>query len=233
MTEIGHNNPPPEVAFSLSIDDLYEEARNFLDGTPIETQGQADSVGIILTSLKKIRKDADAARADEKRPHDDAAKAVQAKWKPLLEKADRAISAAQAPITAYLARQEAERLIEAERLAEEARKADQQAQAALHNASSLDDAERAEELVKEANKMAAAAKRADKAKSHIAGVDRAIGLRTYHSATVTDYSALLRYMKEARPDDLKTLLREYAEAQVRAGVRFMPGVTIEQEKRAA
>jgi NADH dehydrogenase/NADH:ubiquinone oxidoreductase subunit G len=233
MSNIGHNNPPPEIAFSLSIDDLYDEARNFLDGEPIETEGQANAVGIILTSLRKIRKDADAARADEKRPHDDAAKAVQAKWKPLLEKADRVINAAQRPLTDYLVRQESARIAEAERLAEEARKAEQQAQAAMQNVASLDDAERSEQLVKDANKLAKAAKRTDKAKSHVAGMDRAIGLRTYWNATVTDYSALLRYMKEARPEDLKAMLRDYASAQVRAGSRHIPGVLIEQEKRVA
>lgn len=230
---IGHNNPPPEVAFSLSIDDLYEEAKNFIDGTPIDTQGQADAIGVIVSTLKKIRKDADAARAEEKRPHDEAAKAVQSKWKPLLDKADRAVTAAQKPLTDYLLRLERERQAEAQRLAEEARKADEQAQAAMQNIASLDDAERAEELAKEADKLVKAAKRTDKAKSHVAGMDRAIGLRTYWTATVTDYRALLRYMKEARPDDLKAMLRDYADAQVRANVRHLPGVLIEQERKVA
>lgn len=229
---LGHNQPPAEVAFSLAIDDLYEEAKNFIDGTAIENKGQADAIGQIVASLKKIAKDADAARADEKRPHDEAGKAVQAKWKPLLEKAERAIKAAQKPLTDYLLEQERIRQEEAQRLAEEARKAEQQAQAAMQNVASLDDVERAEELAKEASKLAASAKRTDKAKSHVAGVDRAIGLRTYWTATVTDYSALLRYMKEARPDDLKAMLRDYADAQVRAGSRHIPGVLIEQEKRA-
>lgn len=230
---IGHNSPPPEMAFSLSIDDLYDEAKNFIDGTPIDTQGQADAIGVIVSTLKKIRKDADAARAEEKRPHDEAAKAVQSKWKPLLDKADRAVTAAQKPLTDYLLRLERERQQEAQRLAEEARKADEQAQAAMQNIASLDDAERAEELAKEADKLVKAAKRTDKAKSHVAGMDRAIGLRTYWNATVTDYSALLRYMKEARPEDLKAMLRDYASAQVRAGSRHIPGVLIEQERKVA
>ena len=75
--------------------------------------------------------DADAARAEEKRPHDEAAKAVQSKWKPLLDKADRAVTAAQKPLTDYLLRLERERQAEAQRLAEEARKAEEQAQAAV------------------------------------------------------------------------------------------------------
>lgn len=227
------NNPPPEASFSMAIDDLYEEAKNFIDGTPVETQGQADAIGKIVSELKQIRKAADSARTDEKRPHDDAAKAVQAKWKPLLDKADRAIDAAGKPLTAFLVRLENERRAEAQRLADEAAKAAQQAQEAHRNVASLDDAERADELAKEAVKLEKAARRTDKAKSNVAGVNRAIGLRTYWKATVTDFGALLRYMKEARPDDLKALLSDYAISQMNAGARQIPGVLIEQEKRAA
>lgn len=229
----GHNQPPPEETFGMAIDDLYDEAKNFIDGTPIENQGQADAIGKIVSELKQIKKAADAARADEKRPHDDAAKAVQAKWKPLLEKADRAIDAATKPLTAFLVRQEEERRAEAQRLAQAAQDAAIEAQKAQQAASSLDDAERADELAKEAAKLDSAAKRTNKAKSNVAGVNRAIGLRTYWACTVTDFGALLAYMKKARPDDLKAMLSEYAQKQVNAGARHIPGVLIEQEKRAA
>lgn len=233
MSNIGHNNPPPEVAFSLSIDDLYDEARNFLDGEPIETEGQANAVGVILTSLKKIRKDADAARAEEKRPHDEAAKAVQAKWKPLLDKADRVINAAQRPITDYLARQEAARIAEAERLAEEARKADEQAQAAMRNVASLDDAERAEELIKEANKLAKAAKRSDKAKSHVAGVERAIGLRTYWTAEITDPIAFGKWAWSHRQPEYLEFLTGLAAQEARGARAPIPGVLFKEVRKAA
>lgn len=227
------NNPPPEATYAMAIDDLYDEARNFIDGTPIESQGQADSVGKIVSALKEIKKAADNARADEKRPHDDAGKAVQVKWKPLLEKADRAITAATKPLTDYLTKMEAERRAEAERLAEAARVAQIAAQDAQRNAASLDDAERADALVKEAAILDRSAKRTDKAKSNVTGVNRAIGLRTYWIANVTDFGALLAYMKQARPDDLKAMLSEYARSQVSAGARHIPGVLIEQERRVA
>ena len=43
---IGHNNPPadPFGAISAHIDDLYTEAKNWADGTPIVSQAQADEV---------------------------------------------------------------------------------------------------------------------------------------------------------------------------------------------
>jgi hypothetical protein len=225
------NNPPPEMAFAMAIDDLYSEAGNFIDGTPIDSQGEADAIGIILSSLKQIVKDADKARKAEKKPHDDAAKAVQAKWTPITDKAERAITAIQKPLTAYLMAQEAVRQADAQRLADAAALAEQQAQQAMQNVSSLADAEQAEQLVKDAKKLTASAKRADSAKSHVASVGRAIGLRTYWKATVTDYSALLAYMKQARPDDLKAMLADYATAQVRCGAKHLPGVLIEEEKR--
>lgn len=229
---IGGNNPPPEMAFSLSIDDLYDEAKNFIDGTAIETQGQADAIGVIVSSLKKIRKDADAARAEEKRPHDEAAKAVQAKWKPLLDKADRAVAAAQKPLTDYLLRLERERQQEAQRLAEEASKADEQAQAAMQNIASLDDAERAEELAKEADKLAKAAKRTDKAKSHVAGMDRAIGLRSYWRATIVDPVAFGKWAWMHRRTEYMEFLESLAASEARAGVNI-DGLTIEQLRKVA
>lgn len=200
------NNPPPEATFSMAIDDLYEEAKNFIDGTPVETQGQADTIGKIVSELKQIAKAADAVRV---------------------------ITAANKPLTAFLLRQEQERQEEANRLAEQARIAAIEADKARANIASLDDAERADELAKEASKLDKSAKRTDKAKSHVASVGRAIGLRTYWIASVTDFGALLSYMKKARPDDLKAMLSEYAKSQVSVGARHIPGVLIEQEKRAA
>jgi hypothetical protein len=64
------------------------EARNYLDGEPIANEDQAKRYPALLNRLRRVANDADDARKDEKRPHDEAAKAVQAKWKPILDKAD-------------------------------------------------------------------------------------------------------------------------------------------------
>jgi hypothetical protein len=64
--------------------------------------------------LRKARKDADEARVAEKKPHDDAAKAVQAKWTPLLDKCELAETTAKKALAPYLIAKEAAQQAEAE-----------------------------------------------------------------------------------------------------------------------
>jgi hypothetical protein len=227
---IGHNSTPFE-AFDMALDDAMATARDFLDGKPIETQGEADSVGRIVAEVKRIKKDADAARADEKAPHLQASRAVDAKWKPLEERADTIIKAANAPLTAYLTKLAAEQA-EAERIArEEAAAKAQEAIAAQREATgSIDAVERAKALQDEADAATKAAKRTGKAKAHVAGMDRAIGLRTYQVATVTDRKALLQHIMRHDPEPLREWLAEYAR---KALPMQLPGVTVTTERKVA
>jgi hypothetical protein len=93
----GHNNPPtPFDECERKVFDLFDEAKNFLDGEAITTQDMADAVSKLLDMIRKAKKEADDFRAAEKKPHDDAAKAVQEKWKPLITRCDLAADAARA-----------------------------------------------------------------------------------------------------------------------------------------
>jgi hypothetical protein len=92
----------PATLFKEEVDDLLLEARNYLDGDPIANEQQAEAVSSLLNRLRRVSKDADAARATEKRPHDDAAKAVQAKWKPIIDKADLAATTAKQALAPWL-----------------------------------------------------------------------------------------------------------------------------------
>jgi hypothetical protein len=228
---IGANNPPAFDAFSMALEDVRLEAGNFLDGSPLETQEQANALGVIVSTAKKIRKDADAARAEEKRPHDEAASAVQSKWKPLLAQADAIASASQAPLTAWLHKQEAEQReaarlarVEAERVQAEALAAERAA------AGNIEATERARELAKDADKAVRLANRADKAKAHVAGADRAIGLRARQVATVTDYRALLDWIVENDRPALEQFMDHYADKSLPAR---LPGVEVSTERKVA
>lgn len=228
---LGHNQPPAFDAFSLSLDDAYDTAKDFLDGSPIENQGQADSIGRIVGEVKRIKKDADAARAEEKRPHDEAGKAVQAKWKPLLERAETIITAAQKPLTDYLNKlAEEQREAEIKAREEAAAKAQEAAQASRAAEGSVEAVERARALEKDADQAARDAKRAGKAKAHVAGMDRAIGLWTYQVAEVTDRKALLQHIMRHDPEPLREWLSAYAQ---RALPMQLPGVTVRTERKVA
>jgi hypothetical protein len=80
--------------------------------------------------LRKARKDADEARVAEEKPHDDAAKAVQQKWKPLLDKCELAETTAKKALTPYLEAKEAQQRAEAEALRKAAEEAAERAREA-------------------------------------------------------------------------------------------------------
>lgn len=227
----GHNNPPAFDAFSMALDDAYDTAKDFLDGKPIENQGQADAVGRIVGEVKKIKRDADAARAEEKAPHLQATRAVDAKWKPIEERADTILKAAQAPLTAYLNKL-ADEQREAERIAREeaATKAQEAIEASRQAVGTIEAVESARELEKAADKAAKDAARAGKVKAHVSGVDRAIGLRTYKISTVTDRRALLNHIARHDPDALTAFLEDYAR---KALPMELPGVTVTTERKVA
>lgn len=226
-------NATPDIAFSMAVDDLYAEAANFVDGAPVETQGQADALAKIITDAKLIRKDADAARKTEKQPHDEAAKAVQAKWMPVLTKVDDVIAAVQKPLTSWLQAQE----VEAQRVADEARanayRLAAEAIAAAKTSGSLEDLTATRELQDAAVKAGKQANFAAKAKSHVQGGGRAIGLRTYWEASLIDSAAALKWARETHPEQLREFLRELAGKAVNAGAREIPGFTITNQRKVA
>lgn len=223
----------PSVLFREEIDDLLLEARNYLDGEPIANEQQADAVSSLLNRLRRVAKDADIARSVEKKPHDEAGKAVQAKWKPILDKADLAASTAKLALApwlrqmeeqqereAELARQEAERL---SRIAAEAHAS------ATGNLQAIEDAER---LLKAAAGAQAHATRTGKQKAHARGGERAIGLVDVFTPELTDSCAALRHYREHQPEALKAWLLEQARKDVHAGARAIPGFTINHERAA-
>lgn len=232
---IGGNNPPeptPFDAIKVHVDDLMETARGFLDGSEITTQAEADAVSKLMDEARKAGKAADVARAEEKRPHDDASKAVQAKWKPLLESADRAVSLCKQALAPFLEAQEAEK----RRIAEEARRAAEEAaqraaEAARQAAATdLEAQERADELAKDATAAAKLAKRAEGDKAHGVGGARATTLRTTYRPVLTDRRAACAHYYSINPEAFDGLLMELAAADVRASKHTIPGFDVVAER---
>jgi hypothetical protein len=217
---IGGNQPPPVEAFALHIEELFSLVSGSV-AAPVQTDEQEAALDALLDDVRKAKKDADAERAAEKKPHDDAAKAVQAAWKPLLDRCDKAAEAIKAALTPYrTAKQRAKD--EAARIAREEAEAKQRAaQAALRQSDDLEARFAAEEQLKQAEKLAAQANRIDRS---------ATGLRTYQVADVTDRRALLEHVMRNDPDALTAWLAEYARKALPAQ---LPGVTIRIEKKAA
>lgn len=232
---IGHNQPPdPFEAFKLDLESLYDEAGNFLDGQPIENQQQADDISALVNRLRKSIGGADEARKEEKRPHDEAAQAVQDKWIPTINRARLALTTAKNALAAFLSSQEAAQRAAAQALQEEAIRQAEAAALAQSQARPDDLAgqttARARMLV--ADEARKAAEKADKARPQAKGGERAVGLRSRWTAILTDPCAALKHYREKQPAELKAWLTEQAQQDVRAGARTIPGFEIKEEKVA-
>lgn len=231
----GHNNPPEESAFDgflAHIGDLFDEAKNFLDGAGVNSDAEAEAVARLMDDIRKAHKDADRARAEEKKPHDDAAKAVQARWKPLLERAELAVDTCKKALAPWLKAKAEEQRLAAEKARQEAEeKAKAAAEAA--RATTLDDLagrEAAEGLIADAKKAEAEAAKAEKARPQATGGARAATLRTTYRPELINASEALKHFVRIRPDDVKAALQHLAEVEVRNGARELPGFVIHAEQ---
>jgi hypothetical protein len=233
---LGHNNPPEPSSFEgfdIHLTDLFEEAKHFLDGSGVNSDAEAEAVSKLLDLIRTTSKDADKARAAEKKPHDDAGKAVQAKWKPLLDRADMAVDTCKRVLAPWLAKKEAEARAAAEAARKEAEARAAAAAEAMRQADLNDLASReaAEALVKDAKKANADANRAEKARPQAAGGARATTLRSYFTAELTDARSALAHYVATNPGAIKSALQALADTDVREGKRAIPGFIIHEEKR--
>lgn len=229
LAPIGHNRPPdPFDAHRVNLQDLYLEAKNWADGEKLQTQAQADEISFLIDQLRKGQKAADESRAAEKKPHDDAAKAVQTKWKPILEQADRAIAACKSALAPWLQAQEAEK----QRIAAEARKAAEEASQRAAEAarqadlSSLEDRERTEALVEAAEQAQKAVKRAEGDRAQATGGSRAMSLRSVWKTEMADPVAAARWAWVAHRAECEAFFLDLAQKDVRTGRHTIDGFTI-------
>lgn len=236
---IGGNMPPEPTPYERAekeVSDLYEEARLWLDGKPITSQAMADDLGNLLNMIRAAEKRADQARAAEKKPHDDAAKAVQARYKPLLERASLAADTCKKALAPWLKKLADEKEAAAKKAREDAEQkawAAQEAMRAAREEADLAAREEAERLVKEAKRAEKAANKAERSTATAGGaMGRAVGLRTVHVPVMTDAREAARHYWQAAPDEIHALLQTLAERDVRAGKRQIPGFEIREEHHA-
>ena len=234
---IGHNGAPeptPFDAHQANVEDLIAEAKNWLDGEPIATQGQADAVGVLLDSIRKASKDVDEQRKVEKKPHDDAGKAVQALWTPLLSKCDLAAATAKKALTPWLLKLQAEQEAAAKVAREAALQAQEEAlklQRAAQASNDLEAAERAKTATKEAEKAGRVANKAEKAAPNATGGARSVGLRTTYRAEITDYTKFAKWAWAMRRADMELALDAIAKSEA-TGPKNIDGLIIHADQGA-
>jgi hypothetical protein len=233
---IGHNNPPadPFEAFDAHLADLRLEAGNWLDGSPIETQAQADEVSRLMGEHRKAAKDADAARKVEKEPHLKAATAVDAKWAPLIDRANLAVTTCKEVLAPWLMKLEADRQAEAEAKRQEAEAATKAAAEAMQRAVTTDlkAREEAETLIATAKASEKAASRLEKARPQAQGGGRATTLRSYYEPVLTDGVTAARHYWTTNQAACEAFFLSLAKDDVRSGKRQIPGFDVIEERRA-
>lgn len=243
----GANYPPAEVAanpfdaIKVNIDDLLLEARNWADGTDVETQEQADEVSRLIEDLRMAGDAAEGLRVEQKKPHDDAIADIQARFNPLIADLKNkkpgtvplAIKALKAALGAYLQKLEDAKIARARKAREEADAAAQAAAVAARAAAPSDLAaqEAAEELIAEATDAAAFAKYAENDKAQARGGSRAMGLRSYWIPTLTAPREAVEHYIATDPQAVKDFLLKMAEVDIRNGKRTLPGFTITEDRR--
>lgn len=211
------------------IDDVVQQASDWLRKTPIADKTAADTAANWRVKLLDLSKQADAQRAAEKKPHDDAAKAIQAKWKPFIDVATDVANKLRDALTAYMRAEEAKLRAEQEakrKAAEEiARKQREQAEAARREAeaNNLPPPPEPEDiplpLDVEPVRVQAGGQRG-----------RKTGLRTITVYEVTDYAAALAHVSDH--PDVRAAVEKVCKAMAKAGAK-VPGVETREEKVAA
>jgi len=225
-----HNQPPHIVAFE-TIDDLYDEARNFCDGQPVDSEAMHDAITDLRGQLHEAGKVAEALRVEAKKPHDDAIAEIQSLWNPYVQakrgKVDMGKAALDDLLGAWRRRVAAEKAAEARRIAEAAEAARQAANAAMQaSAGNLAAREEAEERLAEAKALEKTAKKADKAAT------TGTGLVTRWVAVMDDPEKALDWAYGRAADEFVALAQKQADEVVRAGVRSVPGFRVGEQKVA-
>lgn len=241
---IGHNSGAAALPYDPErLDDAKarvgraQEAAAQWRPVEVEDQQTAEKLNDFLAGVRKLEKAVDAEREAQKRPHDEAAKAVQGAFKPLLEVLDKIAKEAKAKLTAFAVAEQkrAAEVAAAQRKAAEeaARAAAQEAAKAAARGDLLGQAE-AEEAAKAAEKVATTAVAAPARIGSATGAGRTAALRTTRYGEVTSWPQV--YSRYRDHPDVKAVLQRLVDAEIRAakGAAIeIPGVIVREKQEVA
>ena len=227
IAAIGHNDPPRTVFDEVA--DLHLEATAWLDGEAIENDAQAEALGMLMVMLTDAAKRCDEERDAKGRPFHEAHKAVQAEYKPHLDKAKLALNVAKKVRDKWLRYKQAimdeQARIAREKAAEEKRIADEAMRASRGDLAAREQAEAMLEAAKSAEHKAIALA---KAQPPAIGGRRTVSKKWLPQ--LTDASKAAAHYYRTRRGEMESLFINLAVADVRAGAREIPGFLISEEE---
>lgn len=202
---IGGNSPPDPIDTALAPHaDTLDEAANWLDGTPVETEAQMLAVDALIRAMKAARKDVDAARDACTKPLNDAWKAEIARWKPTQDDLDLQVKGLVSLVDGFKRKLAAEK--EAARqaawAASEAARREAEAKIAAADAGNIE-AQREARAAMDAADLA-------RAQASVAQKDVVKGMRSVTKYEITDMRALLHYIAKEAREDMTAFIEEWA-----------------------
>ena len=235
MADLSNAPRPIDLAIE-EIDDLERRANEWAGIVAIATPEQASRLADLDQLLLKLHQKIDAEREDLRRPHLDAAKAVQQLYAPQLSRVSACRTLLGNLLTSWklkLQRQlDAERAAKAKAAAEASRKAEEARRRAEapKTVADITRAERLAEAAAEAAKAAAAVPERAQVVGELSG--KLTSLRVRWIATeITDVDEAYLWAREQDRGEVEAFLLKLANAEVRHGVRVIPGVKIEKEEK--
>lgn len=260
---IGGNEPPVFERLNLRKEELESSAAKWLTDHPFDVnlrdmdkvQQKIDDLSNFKVQLATFWKETDGQRKIEKKPHDDAAQAVQDKYNPVLEAIKKRGDAVVARLGQWMTHLSGLREVARRQAEEEARKKQEAADKAKRDAEELARKAEAGELKgsgvdvfaqqERAEQAQAEAKAQEKAAKNLTGtvkggtgvVDgrkRTVGMRTYYSAQIDNHKALMNWAFHTKVPYFFDALQQIADAAVRLDHdNPPPGVTVLETKRPA
>lgn len=227
---IGDNSG--DLSLADQIIDYAATAINWLRKKGVADAESKDTAANYRAELLRLSKEADTQREVEKRPHDEAAKAVQAKWKPLIDTAKNAADEIRDALTDYMTAEK--RKLEAEQRAKW--EAEQKAAAAARAEIEAQQAKLMREdpiaaLTNPEPELPMMPAPPAPVKVQAGGQrGRKTGLREVTRYVVIDHSAALAFFADS--EDVQELISKLAERASKAGVA-VPGVEKRIEEVAA
>lgn len=204
------NNPPTDEAEADELQSAIDAALAAV-ANGITNASQADLAANHRDRLQSLWKAQEAARKSEKAPFDTMAKAVDAKFKPVLARIEEAGGKVKAALTKWLMSEESR--IRAEALAKLKAEEAARAEAAAANLP-----------------PPAAAPMPEIERPKAGTLGRATALRTHKSAEITDYAKALAHFSQN--SEVQALIQTLADRCARADIA-VPGCEIKIERKAA
>lgn len=225
VASVGHNQPPDDLDEALApYGDFITEAESWLDGSPVENEGQMKAVDQLIKEIKAAKKSVSSAEESAAKPLYDMWKAEKAKFAPTLTDLDRIIKGLVSLVGGFKAKLAAEKEAARQEAERKAWEATRKAQEAMREASVGDiDAQR------EADRIAEEAKAAQKTAS-AAKNDTVKGMRKVTHYEITDHRAALHWIAKMDRDAVTAFVDEYVRTHHKTA--SIDGVNVWEGKEA-